>query len=156
MNPAIPLCRHAAPLSLALALSVGVAVAQDATTQIEQLRTQYETAMEQGDAAGVAALFMDDAVYLDPQGKTIKGRAAIEDYYTEFPKFEDVTITSSSLDQIGEVFIDIGSFADKLAAEAGGGTEEGEYVVILRTTDEGPKIFKAVIFPTRQPMTPQQ
>ncbi len=37
------------------------------------------TAMEKGDAVAIAAFFTEDAVYLDPEGKALEGRAAIED-----------------------------------------------------------------------------
>ena len=150
---------HAGPFALALlgsGLCSGVAAAQDARTEMEQAHDRYEQAMEQGDAAAVAGMFTEDAIYLSPEGKTLEGRAAIEEYYRALPKFADVEITATHVDQIGDVIIDIGNFTDKVAPEAGGETIEGEYVAIVRTTAEGPKLFRIVTFPKRQPTAAPQ
>ena len=54
-----------------------------AHNQYPSLIAAYQTAARIGDAAGVASLFTEDAIFLLPEQPALEGRQAIEDYYKE-------------------------------------------------------------------------
>jgi uncharacterized protein (TIGR02246 family) len=57
--------------------------AEQVQADMEAMRTTWLDLANAGDAAGVAALYTDDVVYLDPYGGVHRGRAAVEGYYTQ-------------------------------------------------------------------------
>jgi uncharacterized protein (TIGR02246 family) len=70
---------------LAVMISVAVAVrAEDPAAHsgdaeaIRQLYARYDAAWDKGDVGGVAMVWADDADHVEPDGRAIKGRAAIE------------------------------------------------------------------------------
>ncbi len=54
------------------------AQAQDASKGGEDLGKRWVAAYDAGDAAGIAALFTKDGVFIPPTGVVLKGREAIE------------------------------------------------------------------------------
>jgi uncharacterized protein (TIGR02246 family) len=56
----------------------------------DQVRADMETAVatwvesaNAGDATGVAAIYTGDAVFVDPYGNVVRGRAAIQEYFAQ-------------------------------------------------------------------------
>jgi uncharacterized protein (TIGR02246 family) len=61
-------------------LAVGVARAQD-HAEIEKLNAHFAELFNKGDAAGVAAMYTEDAVVLPPGGALVKGRNDIQAFW---------------------------------------------------------------------------
>jgi uncharacterized protein (TIGR02246 family) len=55
--------------------------AQQVQVDINALRATWQELANAGDASGVAALYADDALYVDQYGGVHEGRAAIEGYF---------------------------------------------------------------------------
>ncbi len=51
--------------------------------KLESLIAAYGDAVEKGDAEAVARLFTEDAIVLPPNRLEIRGRQAIQDFYSE-------------------------------------------------------------------------
>ena len=71
-------------LALALLLIVGCAAPQQDNTDearagIEATNAQFMAAVSQGDAAGVAACYTEDAQFMPPNGEIVRGREAIQE-----------------------------------------------------------------------------
>ena len=53
---------------------------------IQDVTDRFTKAMLSGDAAGIAALYTEDGMLLPPNEGVVKGRAAIQQYVSRFPK----------------------------------------------------------------------
>jgi uncharacterized protein (TIGR02246 family) len=51
--------------------------------QVRALATKYDEAFNQNDAAAIAALITEDAVWMTPHG-TLSGRQAVQNYYADY------------------------------------------------------------------------
>jgi uncharacterized protein (TIGR02246 family) len=69
--------------TLLLAAALGATVPQAAQRTIADANQAWLEAMKRQDAAGVAAPYADDAVFVTPTGETLHGRAAIEAFHRE-------------------------------------------------------------------------
>jgi uncharacterized protein (TIGR02246 family) len=70
--------------------------------EIDGIHTRYLTAFNQRDAASLAALFAEDASFVDPGGKIVAGRGAIEAMFAQ--AFGDAELTlEASADRIGSL-----------------------------------------------------
>lgn len=88
---------------------------------IQELNEEFAKAFNAGDAAGLAALFSEDARMTDEQGETAEGRAAVEKRLQE--SFQDtpgikITLKSDSLRFLSpDVAIEEGSSSTRLPEE---------------------------------------
>ena len=55
---------------------------EELTDQVKQLNIQMETAYNNGNLQGVAAIYADDAYLLGPRSYQVQGRKAVDDYWT--------------------------------------------------------------------------
>jgi uncharacterized protein (TIGR02246 family) len=69
-------------IAAVLALLATTAQAQDKTT-IEKLNETFVTALAKGDIAAVAGMYAEDAYLLPPDEEIVKGRAAIQSFWTK-------------------------------------------------------------------------
>jgi uncharacterized protein (TIGR02246 family) len=108
---------------------------------INQLRSKYQTAYNAGDAAGVAALFTDDAVSLPDHHAALQGKAAIQQYLQEiFSQFSvTMTITPADTEIVGTFAHEHGSFVIKVTPKTGGETvtDDGKYLVVFERGADG-------------------
>lgn len=114
---------------LALAVPV-VALAGDAALkdQIEQ----WEKRFNAGDAAGVAALYTEDAQILPPGSDIVEGRTAIQEFWQmaiDGSAGED-SLETLELHELGDVAVEIGTYSEE-------GGDNGKYMVVWKKTDDG-------------------
>jgi uncharacterized protein (TIGR02246 family) len=134
--------------------AMATASAQDAELEarVAEAQDQYAEAWMAGDAEGVANVFTEDAIYWPESGGVFEGREAIRSQLEEELAHgvpTSVDITSSRVEQLDGVILDIGTFSATMPDEAVGEVR-GEYVVLAQDTDEGVRIRRLIAFPTRE------
>ena len=149
-------------LPLTLLLIVGCESVPEDTTEadrqaIDAVRNQFADVYNRGDAAGVAALFTEEARLLPPNSDAVVGREAIQAFYQS--AFEagagDLLITSLSLDLEGNVAYDIGEFALTIQPEGAEPIpDKGKYVVILMRAMGAWKVHVAITNTSLPPPEP--
>lgn len=90
-------------LGLVAILFASPAYADEATTVAQDLATKWQTAYNNGDAAKVAALYMQDAVWVRPT-EVDKGKAEIEKAVASLMKqFPKLTVNVAGAGEHGNV-----------------------------------------------------
>jgi hypothetical protein len=136
----------------AISLLGGMAAAQDADmqTQVSDVQQRYEDAIAARDYAALSSLFVENPIYLPISGGIIEDREGIASFY-EQSGLTALDARSSRTETVGEnLVLDIGTFTATLAEEAGGGTLEGEYVILGEVGENGLQIRSLAAFPARQ------
>jgi uncharacterized protein (TIGR02246 family) len=116
-------------LGAAVVFLAAPALAQSVRSEIEKANAAWTAAFNRGDAAGVAALYTEDAIVLPPGLPIVRGRADIEKLWqgafasTKNPQLKTLEVTSfgDAAREIGEVTV-----------EKGGTPSVGKYVVIWK------------------------
>lgn len=154
-------------LFFALAPSLGlIACAQQAEQEavdmealasaMAAIEADWKQAYEAGDAAGVAALYAEDAVYLAPYADATRGRAAIEARLAETMgamSERRITIERFDAGAAGDLAYGIGTYALEMHMA---GVEEpmsdrGKYVTIAKLGADGTWKIYAHIWNTSLP-----
>jgi len=123
---------------------------------IRKIADEYAKATLAGDAKAIAALYAEDAVEMPPNQASIKGRAAIADYYGKLmsgAKFASFTLTHVESHASGDSAYDIGTYKETLtpAGATAPISDTGKYVVILKRTGGAWKVAYA-IYNSDQPL----
>jgi ketosteroid isomerase-like protein len=98
--------------------------------ELARVLTEYETAWQRRDAAALARLFADDAFVLPSGRPPIRGRAAIQQYYTGQGGPLALRAMAFAID--GSVGYIIGGFAGKP-----GDADSGKFTLTLRKGADG-------------------
>ena len=102
---------------------------------IEATITTLLESLNGGDAAGVAALYTDDAVLLPPDAARIDGREGIQGAWQKFidADYRDVAMTTQEVDDFGDVANEVGTISATAPRENGGrGQLAGKYVAVWK------------------------
>ena len=94
--------------------------------QIDALATKYAEAVNQTDAAAIAALFTEEGVFVTPAG-ILTGRAAVEKFYQG--QFKDTPVSDSSIKTVdlhgaGNLAWAVGQWANNTAQGNWGAVDE--------------------------------
>ena len=138
--------RSILPLAALLCLA-GTASAQDpadstaAAQAIAQSAQAFSRALERGDAEGMAAQYVDDAVLVPPNGRVIAGRDSIRVFWTpRNPDFRTLahSLTTDRLEVVGEVAVEVGTWRQEGQLEDDQPRESaGRYLVVWRRQPDG-------------------
>lgn len=106
--------------------------------QINALDSGVADAINQGDAAAVAAHYTEDAAILPPGAGRMDGKEAIQGYWQAGidAGLSDVSIVATSVDITGDSSVTVGTLSGKM----GDAALTGKYVVIGKKTGGGWKI----------------
>jgi len=109
-----------------------IAQAGSAKAAIDAANKKFGAAVAAGNAAGVAALYTDDATVLPPNGETVRGRPAIEKLFQAMiaAGIKQATLTAEEVEPHGDTATEIGAYSVKDAA--GKELDRGKYVVIWK------------------------
>ena len=108
----------------------GVAQTADKTDpQLTKLAKQWEAAYNAKDAAGVAALYAEDAAVNPPNQAAVRGRAAIQEWTKGMMgAFTTITLTPTESAISGNIAYEAGTYSGTMAS----GSDNGKYVVVLK------------------------
>jgi uncharacterized protein (TIGR02246 family) len=154
--------------ALLLALSLGACAPAGSSSSaadtskdmadINTLRSDFQTAVNAGDAAKLAGLYTADAVQMLENAPAITGRDAIQKHVQdEFGQFsESMTLTSDETKIAGDWAFDRGGFMVHMMPKTAGVPmimEQGKYIVILQKENGAWKVARE-IGNSNAPMTP--
>ena len=133
--------------------ATGVAKEQRSSSDeaaIKQVGDDYVKATLAADAKAVAALYTEDAVEMPPNVPSVKGRAAIEQYYMKLfsggTKVGQFALTHLESRAVGDRGFDVGSYQQSMnpPGQTTATSDTGKYVVILRRSQGAWKIAYAI------------
>jgi uncharacterized protein (TIGR02246 family) len=121
---------RALPASIVALLIAIPAFAQDKAT-IDKLNTEFMAAFAKGDMAALGQMYTEDAYLLPPDTETVKGRAAIQRFWTNAASaIGDLKLTTVDVKPLGsDAARDIGTFILKTKGDKPQEVS-GKYVVI--------------------------
>ena len=115
----------------------------DIKSEIQRLSEKFSQAASNGDADGVAALYTEDAIILPLEAPTVKGRAAIRDFWK--PLVESgvkAKLTTTEATRAGDFVHELGTYTLKHAD--GALIQEGKYIVIWKRSGDTWKIHRDI------------
>ena len=108
---------------------------------MNNVRNEFISAFNSGDATKVASLYATDAVVMPTHQPMITGRDAIQNYNKTFFETFTATITISPIETkvFGDRALDRGTYTMQLTPKAGGSPimDEGKYLVLLQRQADG-------------------
>lgn len=145
MRPRPPL------LSLVLAASLSTSISRSACAQprrsesadraaIAATAREFSARYMRGDAAGMTALYTEDGVIFPGGRPMIRGREAIQQYWTMPPGVQMVEhqTVSDSVVIVGNTAYDWGTFHSRVSRDDEPGNRGyGKYVIVWRRGDDG-------------------
>jgi uncharacterized protein (TIGR02246 family) len=131
-----------AALILTLPISAAAqAGGADLRAQITKLDQAWQTAYNAKDAAGVAALYAEDAKVMAPGSATVSGRAAIQAFFAEQVKQGGTnTLTTGEVLDGGSLAIAIGGYV--ATGPDGKHLDHGTYVTIYKKVGSSWMIYR--------------
>jgi uncharacterized protein (TIGR02246 family) len=130
-----------------------MAAAQDADpqAQVEEVLQRYEEAVAAKDWDALGSLFTENAIFMPGTGGVAEGREAVQSAHVQMG-LPTIDVRSNRTEAVGEgLILDFGTWSITLPEEAGGGTEEGEYVALYEQSENGLLARSLTAFSTRQP-----
>ena len=109
--------------------------ARTVNQEIEQRNREFVAALKRGDAAGVAALYRDDARVLPPGGTMVSGRQAIQQFWQGVMDAGalEVDLQTQQVESSGDLAYEIGSATLTIQPEGGSPTTDTvKYVVVWK------------------------
>jgi len=132
---------------LGLVIVVVGCTAREESTIPEKVTTALETCFAHHDPESCAALYMEDAEITEPRATTLRGRAAILQYFKEqiVPDLQLFTDTQVNLVQ-GNLGVVEGTYRIR-NMNTRTIVEDGEYLDILRNRNGEWKVFRSFFVP---------
>ena len=152
--------RLKAAIVLACACAIGLmtsdsafAQAGDARKGIDAANKAFGAAIASGNAAGVAALYTDDAVAMPPNSEVVTGRPAIEKAFQGMiaSGVKEVILTAKEVEAHGDTATEVGAYSVKDAA--GKEIDRGKYIVVWKRAQGQWKLHRD-IWNSSVPMMP--
>ncbi len=108
--------------------------------RIETILKMFTESLNQGDAAGVAAHYTDDAALLPPNAARVDGRQGIQDAWQALidADVRDVALTTQEVDVFGDVANEVGVISATAPGKDGGRMQfVGKYVAVWKRVSDG-------------------
>lgn len=99
-------------------------------TELNTFRAEYADNYNKKNAAALAGMYAEDAVFIAADGSVVSGKKAIGEMLAkDAPTFGHVVITSEMISAYGSTGIDVGT---STLHPTGGGEQKSRYLVVLR------------------------
>jgi len=125
---------------------------------IEAITEQYADAFKRGDAAAIAALYTEEARVLPPNGLTVVGREAIQNFYQgaiDACGCDDFQLTTLEVGVVRDLAYEIGEYTSTIQPEEGEAIrDQGKYVAIWKR-ENGEWKLDVDIWNSRLPLSGQ-
>lgn len=112
-----------------------------AAAGIAEAASSFSRALERGDAAGMAAQYLDDATLVPPGGRLVTGRDAILAFWEpRNPEYHTLahSLTTDRLEVAGDVAIEVGTWSQRSRLREEEPREAaGRYLVVWRRRPDG-------------------
>jgi len=149
-------------VGLAACAQLGLVTETPSTSEVmqkvSQVRAQFKSAYDQGDAATIAGLFAQNARYLPSEAPTLSGRAEIQAYFQAFfdqMESQSITITPAESDVSGDLVYEWGTYTISLTPQGEDpSSNQGRYTVILERQSGGAYRIVLDIDNSSQPQSP--
>ena len=134
-----------------LVIAVGGCAAREESTIPEKVTTALETCVARHDPESCAALYTEDAEITEPRSTTLRGRAAILQYFKEqnLPDLQTFTDIQVNLVQ-GTFGVVQGTYRIR-NLNTRTIVEDGEYLNVLRNRNGEWKVFRTFFVPRHAP-----
>ncbi|MDX1583483.1 MAG: SgcJ/EcaC family oxidoreductase [Thermoanaerobaculia bacterium] len=122
---------------------------EDAVAAIGEVRSAWIESAEADDAAAVAKLYAEDAVFVSPMSGPVRGSDALEQHWSEtFATAADTTVEPEKTEVSGDLAYDYGTFSQTITPPDGDAQDiEGHYVVVMKRTGGEWKIVRHLSAP---------
>jgi uncharacterized protein (TIGR02246 family) len=106
---------------------------------IEESNAVFTEAYNSGDAAGVTALYTEDAILMPPDVATVQGREAIQEYWSKALEsgLSDLKLEVVSVDGRGDLAYEIGKYSVMVPFGEAKVAWAGKYLVIWERQADG-------------------
>ena len=119
-----------------------------AGAEIAKVSDAYVKASLAADAKAIAALYTEDAVEMPPNQPMVKGRAAIEQYYTKqfggTAKLQSFTLTKIESNAAGDIGYEVGMYRQTITDGQHPMDDTGKYTVVMKRTGGVWKVAYAI------------
>ncbi len=119
----------------------------------EALGPQFVEAIRAGDMAAVGRLYADDAVLLPPNSPAVRGPAAIQEFFTAFPKVAELSLVTERIEGVGGLAYVHGRYVLQVAIE-GAPVDSGKYLDVRKKQPDGSWKYVADMFSSDLPPAP--
>jgi uncharacterized protein (TIGR02246 family) len=106
-----------------------------AAAEIAQVSDAYVKASLAADAKAIAALYTEDAVEMPPNHPMVKGRTAIEQYYTKqfggSAKLQSLALTKIESNASGDIGYEVGTYRQTITDGQHPINDAGKYTVVM-------------------------
>jgi uncharacterized protein (TIGR02246 family) len=118
---------------------------------IEAGHKAFMAAFDRGDAAGLAALYTEDAQLLPPNADFVTGRAAVQAFWQALMDrgIKAMQLITGELEDHGDTGIDVGRY--RLFGKGGQEFDQGKYIVILKQVDGEWKLHRDIFNSSNPP-----
>jgi uncharacterized protein (TIGR02246 family) len=105
--------------------------------EIEQVNTSFVDAFNQGNAAGLAAVYTTDGQILPPGYEPMTGKQAIQGFWQAVLNMgiAEATLETVELDEQGDLLWERGKYT--LKGKDGSLADQGKYIVVWKREDGG-------------------
>jgi uncharacterized protein (TIGR02246 family) len=121
---------------VALAYETPKAQSPGAVPEIAKVSDAYVKASLAADAKAIAALYTEDAVEMPPSHPMVKGRAAIEQYYTKqfggSAKLQSLALTKIESNASGDIGYEVGTYRQTITDGQHPINDAGKYTVVMK------------------------
>jgi ketosteroid isomerase-like protein len=115
----------------------------DVRKEIEKGNAKFGEYVRKGDSKAISSLYTNDASVMPVGMSTVKGRKAVEAFWSGAIKgmgLKDASLKTIEVVEVGDTATEMGEYLLNLQAEGKQLEDKGKYVVVWKNTPDGWKL----------------